>query len=135
MTGTVHYPPALAAAIEHSADGTVVRGVMDRVLDAHPGIADELARNDLLRDGFVALAAASRSLSTALLIDVTLLDPLRDPVTFAKERRVDEYRASVALTLGDTSDRPAELRRWKGPPAVVLRPAEGEPPAALPVPA
>ena len=101
---------ALVAAIDRSADAPTARTVVARVIEARPEVAEELAHNELLRDGLVALACASRSLSSAVVADVTLLDPLRDPDAFHRERTVDGYRASWRDV------EPADergLRRWK----------------------
>ena len=64
-----------------------------------------------VRDALVAVACASRSLSTALVADPTLLDPLRDPTAFAAERtrrRVPRRRSTPPASTTRTA-----LRRWK----------------------
>ena len=86
--------PTLSAAIERSADATTARTVIERLVEAHPDLADELAANDLVRDGVVALACASRSLSSAVIADPGLLGPLRDPDAFRRERNRDDYAAA-----------------------------------------
>jgi glutamate-ammonia-ligase adenylyltransferase len=107
---TVLETAQLAAAIDRSADAPTARTVLARVVEAHPAVADELAGNALLRDGLIALACASRSLSSAVIADATLLDPLRDADAFAREEGVDDYRDSWRQT-GGGDDR--DLRRWK----------------------
>ncbi len=77
----------LAAAVDRSADAPTARTVLARVIEAHPETADELVDDALVRDGMVALACASRSLSSAVVADAALLDPLRDPAQFARARR------------------------------------------------
>src|SRR6185437_11551149 len=91
---TLHETPALATAIERSADARTARMLLERAVEEHPGLADELATDPLVRDGVVALACASRSLSSAIVADDSLLDPLRDPDDFARERTVESYRTS-----------------------------------------
>src|SRR5262245_21030033 len=100
----------LAAAIDRSADAPTARTLVTRVIEANPEVADELTTNALLRDGLVALACASRSLSSAIIADRALLDPLRDPSDFARERSVDDYRRSWDGFEGFDD---GALRRWK----------------------
>jgi glutamate-ammonia-ligase adenylyltransferase len=107
---TVLETAQLAAAVDRSADAPTARTVLARVVDARPAVADELVSNTLLRDGLIALACASRSLSSAVIADATLLDPLRDADAFAREEGVDDYRDSWR-TAGGADDR--DLRRWK----------------------
>jgi glutamine synthetase adenylyltransferase len=82
---TVLESAALVAAIDRSADAPTARTVVARVIEACPAVAEELTSNALLRDGLIVLACASRSLSSALIADATLLDPLRDPEGFPGE--------------------------------------------------
>jgi glutamate-ammonia-ligase adenylyltransferase len=104
--------PAVAEAIERSADAASVRVVLERIVDAHPEVADELASDELLREGLIAMAAASRSLSTAVERDGTLLDPLRDEESFRAERDLDGFLATAGAVPA-AADPQAELRRWK----------------------
>jgi glutamate-ammonia-ligase adenylyltransferase len=100
----------LAAAVDRSADAPTARTVLARVIDAHPEMADELVDDALVRDGLVALACASRSLSSAVVADAALLDPLRDPRQFAREQTVEDYRTSWrGLDRNDARG----LRWWK----------------------
>ncbi|MGH9025462.1 MAG: bifunctional [glutamine synthetase] adenylyltransferase/[glutamine synthetase]-adenylyl-L-tyrosine phosphorylase [Acidimicrobiia bacterium] len=105
---------ALVDAIEASADAHTARTVLARVLDANPGLADELGEPgpNVVRDGLVAVAVASRSLSNAVVRDASLLDPLRDP-SFAAEQTPDRYRAHATGAVTDATDPAAALRRWK----------------------
>ena len=107
---TVLESAALVAAIDRSADAPTARTVVARVIEAHPAVAEELTSNQLLRDGLIALACASRSLSSAVIADATLLDPLRDPEAFRREQSVDDYR--VAWRKVEPGDERG-LRRWK----------------------
>ena len=100
----------VAAAIERSADARVTRTFLLRLVDEHPELAPELADVPLVRDGLVALACASRSLGSAVIADVTLVDPLRDRSGFAEEQTDEQYRA--AWDEHGSHDA-AGLRRWK----------------------
>ena len=102
--------PALAEAIDTSADASTARTVVARIVDAHPGIGDELLEHRRLRLGLVALACASRSLSSAVIADPTLLDPLRDTDDLGGERTVDTY-LSAWHAFGEPDA--GGLRRWK----------------------
>ena len=100
----------LNLAIERAADARTARTLLTRAVDAHPALAPELATSPLVRDGLIALACASRSLSSAVIADLSLLDPLRDPADFARERAVETYR--IAWAAEEHGDERA-LRRWK----------------------
>lgn len=101
---------AVARGLEHSADPLLARGVLERVLDAQPQIANSLRDDEVVRDSLIAIACASRSLSNALTQDAALIDRLRDHDGFASEREVNGYRASRAA---DGAADPEGLRRWK----------------------
>ena len=100
----------ILAAVERSADARTAHTLLVRAVEAHPDLAPELVESPLVRDGLVALACASRSLSSAIVADATLLDPLRDPDEFSRERGVDAYR--MAWHAEKTDDDRA-LRHWK----------------------
>jgi [glutamine synthetase] adenylyltransferase / [glutamine synthetase]-adenylyl-L-tyrosine phosphorylase len=102
--------PDLSIAIERSADPRSAATVVERLLEAHPVMADELASNALLRGSVVALACASRSLSSAFLADPGLLDPLRDTSNIRVERNEADY---VATWRSNEADDDQALRRWK----------------------
>jgi hypothetical protein len=70
--------PEVVDGIDRAPDPLLARAVLERIVEAHPALADELVERRLVRDGLVALACASRSLSTAVVGDPALLDPLRD---------------------------------------------------------
>src|SRR5207248_3100035 len=113
MARTLLDAPALNAAVERSADPAAARAFLARFLDDHPELADEVATTPLVRDALVALSAASRSLSSAVMRDPSLLDPVRDGESFGRERKLSEYRDSAAAFLADFDDGPGALRRWK----------------------
>jgi len=105
--------PTLSDSVERSADPTVARAFLTRLLEDHPDLGDELAANPLVRDALVALSAASRSLSSAMTRDPSLLDPLRDGDGFARERSLPEYRDAAERFLARSEDGRGALRRWK----------------------
>jgi [glutamine synthetase] adenylyltransferase / [glutamine synthetase]-adenylyl-L-tyrosine phosphorylase len=94
--------PDLKEAIEHSADPSAVSGALERIEDAHPGTVDLAEQSPVFRRRFVAVAAASHSLTQALVGDGDLLLPLRDP-------------AATLPTVPDPDDPDPlrALRRWK----------------------
>src|SRR5262249_37139736 len=103
MPGPAPLPSTdLEDAVERSADPTAARTLLARLLDAHPAVADDLYRDARVRDGVVALAAASRSLSSALVADPGVLDALRDAEGFAAERSAEAFAASWTAS-GDGS--------------------------------
>ena len=102
--------PGVAPALERSADPGVARMMLTRVVDAHPELAESIRDQPLVRDALIAIACASRSLTTALVNDATLMEPLEDPVAFADPRDADAYRVLLAA---DGVSSPAALRRWK----------------------
>jgi glutamate-ammonia-ligase adenylyltransferase len=109
--GTTRSPsPDLDTAIERSADARTARTLVDRAIEAHPGLRTELAEQPLLRDGLVALACASRSLASGVVADVSLLAPLHEPDELARERVLESFRASwTSFGAHDGGG----LRRWK----------------------
>ena len=86
--------PEVVDGIDRAADPLLARAVLERIVEAHPELGDELVERPLVRDGLVALACASRSLSTAVVGDSTLLDPLRDQDGFSIERDVAAFATS-----------------------------------------
>jgi glutamate-ammonia-ligase adenylyltransferase len=102
--------PDLDTAIERSADARTARMLVARAIEAHPELARELDEQPLLRDGLVALACASRSLASAVIVDSSVLDPLRHPDELARECTAESYRAS--WWASGPLDAGA-LRRWK----------------------
>ena len=105
--------PALSDSIERSADPATARAYLTRLLEDRPDLADDLATNPIVRDAVVALSAASRSLSSAVARDPSLLDPLRDDDCFARERELSDYRDAAADFLAASDNGPGALRRWK----------------------
>jgi glutamate-ammonia-ligase adenylyltransferase len=111
---TVLATSVVADVVDRSADATTARTVLARLLDAHPDVADELTTNRLLLEGLVALVCASRSLASAIVVDPSVLDSLRDETAFAAERDAARFRAGwTAAALGGGDDRGRALRRWK----------------------
>jgi glutamate-ammonia-ligase adenylyltransferase len=102
--------PQLTSVIDRSADPRVAATVVERLLDEHPELGDELVDRTLLREGVVALACASRSLSSAFVADPSLLDPLRDEDAFRRELLQADLLATWHAWDGD-DDR--AIRRWK----------------------
>ena len=105
--------PQVNEAVDRAADPAAARAFLTRLLGDHPALGDELATNPLARDALVALSAASRSLSGAVLRDPSLLEPLRDDEGFGRERALSEYRDSAASFFATADDGPGALRRWK----------------------
>src|SRR5919199_3023239 len=89
---------ALDEAVEHSAAPAVVTVALQRLTEAHAGLADRLVEDDGLRRALVAVVAASRSLTDVCVTEPAALDVLAD-----LERRP---------SLG-SFDSVEELRRWK----------------------
>lgn len=102
--------PEVADGIERAADPRAARSLLERAIEAHPELGEELVARTLVRDGLVALACASRSLSNAVLGDPSLLDPLRDGDEFAAERSVEGFQHSWNAYDDHTA---VGLRRWK----------------------
>jgi glutamate-ammonia-ligase adenylyltransferase len=102
--------PGVAGALEHSADPHGARTVLARILEEQPELATDLRDDRTVRDALIAVAGASRSLSTALAHDPGMVEPLRDGTGLATERTVDGYRASVDAASVVSAD---DLRVWK----------------------
>ena len=86
---------SLAAAIERSAAPASVRLAVDRLGEGRPAVLDRLQDDPTLRDAFVAVTAASRSLTELALTDPVAIDVLAD------------------LDRRPTRDPDDDLRRWK----------------------
>jgi glutamate-ammonia-ligase adenylyltransferase len=102
--------PDLETAIERSADARAARTLVERLVEAHPDLADELHDRAIVRDAVVALACTSRSLASAVVADATLLDPVRDADEINREHSLDGYRSQWA---GFGEHDASGLRRWK----------------------
>ncbi len=102
--------PGVATALDRSADPRLARAALTRILEQHPEIAAKLRGDRLVRDGLVAVACASRSLTAALVQDATLIDPLLDSDAFRSERSVADLQRSVETSSVDDPD---ALRHWK----------------------
>ncbi|MGH9048129.1 MAG: bifunctional [glutamine synthetase] adenylyltransferase/[glutamine synthetase]-adenylyl-L-tyrosine phosphorylase [Acidimicrobiia bacterium] len=110
MAVTVLDAPVVAEGIDRAADPLLARAVLERLVEAHPELATELVERTLARDGLVALACASRSLSTAAIGDIALLDSLRDPDGFSTERDPGAFARSWDAHPDHSA---SGLRRWK----------------------
>ena len=99
--------PAVADAVERSADPAAARAGLVRVLEVRPGLADMLRDDELVREALVAVICASRSLTAALVSEPSLVDVLRDssdePLRAARDIRT--YRESSAGALGADDER------------------------------
>ncbi len=69
---------SLAVAVERSAAPAAVRMAVERLTEAHPGVAGRLEDDTRLQVGLVAVSAASRSLTELLLAEPAALDVLAD---------------------------------------------------------
>lgn len=112
MASTVLDVPAVADEIERSADPDATRGALERLLEAHPDVAGDLVARPTLREAVVAIAEASHSLLTALIVDPSSLELLHGRGALADERRPEELSAA-ALEALDAEEPLLELRRWK----------------------
>jgi glutamate-ammonia-ligase adenylyltransferase len=102
--------PVVSAAIDRAANAHTARTLLARAVEANPALAEELVESALTRDALIALACASRSLSSAVVADASLLDPIRDPDELARERTADDYRRSWGAYVDHTD---GALRGWK----------------------
>jgi glutamate-ammonia-ligase adenylyltransferase len=89
--------PGVEATIEGAADAAVARRFLERLVEADPSVADRLVAAPLVRDALVAIGCASRSLSTALVADPSLVAVVDDP----------------DARIGSAPPDGAALRRWK----------------------
>ncbi|MDP1803617.1 MAG: hypothetical protein Q8K72_00480, partial [Acidimicrobiales bacterium] len=69
---------SLPAAIERSAAPAAVRLALQRLGETQPQVLDRLAGDDRLREAFVAVTAASRSLTELVLTDPAAVEVLAD---------------------------------------------------------
>ncbi|HTC81162.1 MAG TPA: hypothetical protein VK848_06480, partial [Acidimicrobiia bacterium] len=98
---TVITVPEVAEVIDRAAEPGQARLVLTRLLDAHPELADRLASDRLFVSAVVALIDASRSLSEAVIADVSLLAPLDDPDGLAAECPPERYTAGALRAVED----------------------------------
>jgi len=105
----------VADALERSADAALARTVLSRIVEADPSVAEELREQPLVRDALIAVACASRALSSAIVSDLSLLDVLRATDDLAAERSVADFVTSAAsfAAAHRADDSGAVLRRWK----------------------
>jgi glutamate-ammonia-ligase adenylyltransferase len=90
--------PDVSAAVERSADPNAARAVLERLVERDPAITDVVVARPGVREALVAIAAASRSLTNALVRDPSLVDAL------------DDLDAPLDPAPDDAA---ASLRRWK----------------------
>jgi glutamate-ammonia-ligase adenylyltransferase len=69
---------SLAAAVEHSAAPGAVRVALERLTEAHPGLAGRLVEDEGLQAAVVAVVAASRSLTELCVSDGAGIDVLAE---------------------------------------------------------
>src|SRR6185436_1792779 len=94
-------------SLERSADPLTGRAALNRLVDAHPQLSEELASDGELLDAVVAVAVASRSLLAVLERDERALDMLR----------TDQLRATV--TAGDLAAQTNAVLASDNPPAAL----------------
>lgn len=104
--------PHVGHALERSADPDAARALLERLLEVRPALSEELVAHDLVLDGLVAIACASRALSNALVSDTALVDVLLDERGITVEQSVADYRA-IAESARDDGDPRRGLRRFK----------------------
>ena len=103
--------PEIAALIDGAADPDLARAGVERLGTADPAAAARLVE-PLRGPAFVALACASRSLSSAVVADPTLLDVV-DATDFTQERDPGVVRAEIRAAVAAADDGGAALRRMK----------------------
>lgn len=103
---------AVQRSLARAADPIAARDTLVRLVDDHPELTDELEADSLVRDAVVALAAASRSLTTAFLQDPSLLEPLRDHAGFAIEIDDDVFGRSWDVARGEFDGTDSQALRW-----------------------
>ena len=94
----------MRAALDRSADPVVARAHITRLVEAHPWLAEELARDTTLRTALVAVVSASRSLFAVLE---------RDPVAVTLLREDVIHKTAVLENPLGSEDPARSLRRWK----------------------
>jgi [glutamine synthetase] adenylyltransferase / [glutamine synthetase]-adenylyl-L-tyrosine phosphorylase len=103
--------PEVVAAVESAADATVARTMLERLVDVAPAVADTLVAEPRVREGLIAVACASRSLTSALINDPSLVDVFRhidepapldasDPGALRRSKRRELLRIAAADLLG-----------------------------------
>ncbi|MFM8304028.1 MAG: bifunctional [glutamine synthetase] adenylyltransferase/[glutamine synthetase]-adenylyl-L-tyrosine phosphorylase [Actinomycetota bacterium] len=109
--GDVTANPEIAAILDAAADPELARTAVARLSAADPAAAARLGQPARAR-AFAALACASRSLSTAVIADPTLLDVV-DADDFTDERDRAAVRAELLAAVTAAPDGGAALRRQK----------------------
>ena len=102
-TGRVSTVPALRhpnveVALEQAADATVARQVLDRIIEADAGVADDLVERPTVREALIAVACACR---------------VRCPTRSSPTHRSSGCCATWSYPVRAATPDPAALRRWK----------------------
>jgi glutamate-ammonia-ligase adenylyltransferase len=103
--------PRVRDAIDRSADPVLARASLERLIEAHSGLAEDLLADELLLDAVVAVSVASRSLFAALERDPVVVAVLRSEA-LQRDTDADAYRASASALL-TAVDPTSALRHWK----------------------
>ena len=102
---------ALREAIERSAAPAVVQTAVDRICEAHPGAQSALAQDERLREATIAIAGASRSLTSFVVSEPASLEVLTalderpslkpdDVESLRRWKRLEMLRIAVRDLLG-----------------------------------
>jgi glutamate-ammonia-ligase adenylyltransferase len=105
--------PVVADAIDASADAALARAGLERIIEVHPEIATSVRDDPTMRSGIIAVACASRSLTSAIVNDGTLLEVFRNGGDLAVEHTLDDDREAMAKLVAADDDPPRALRRAK----------------------
>ncbi len=105
---TVIDRPDIREALMRSAEPRTARDALERLVEAHPWLEPELARDRLLLDAVIAVSVASRSLRVALEHDAGAVAMLHGDAL-----RADLATADVLTDDEDDKDGALALRRWK----------------------
>ncbi len=112
MSSEIAGRPAVARSLGRAADPVLASETIRRLAEAHPEIGKELVEDSLIRDAVIALSAASRSLTSALVADPSLLDPLHDHARFTLEQNAPAYGRSWDLATRERGGSPRQVLRW-----------------------
>ena len=125
---------SLPAAIERSAAPAAVRLALERLGEAQPSVLDRLAGDDRLREAFVAVTAASRSLTELVVTESAAIEVLADLECrhapggdLRRWKRLELLRIAARDLLGvdDLPEVGAGLARMAGDVLVAAAPAPG----------
>ena len=102
---------SIRRSLDRSADPVTGRAALNRLIEAHPHLTDELSADTEFLDAIVAVTVASHSLLGVLERDVEALEMLREPALHSP--LVVDDLVGAANKLVATEKPGAELRRWK----------------------